>query len=423
MSSRFRTEIRKYWIFCILDNIMETVFVGKSYAQNPKAHYYSHLRGEHSLTEDAYVDADLTEPKYIILEVLNCTGRVAFKHVLAWYHFFEEQGYAILTEEKVGYMVDNMSLDTQKIYEEVCAPYTLEDVLTREVQEPSGHNLKSDEREEKKDKDALVQFNVRVKESVAQSYRSFCKERGVTQSEGLRLLLMGEDYEKRDSLMQSYQKEIDMKDAEIAELKAKNKELLALQKDKESWVFRKRKEWIDVAKTMLSYAIGKTEHREYIDWNDSRVLSIKSREGHELFSSHQYPIVGGGYEVELEGFVWGIQNKKTNPDYSAPIFVFGMLMDKTLVKFRWYYQKSIIGASPLVDEFSSKGSKWIMGCVISKDGAADLVSAVPLAGLKQIDYSDLDVGDLFQIPQPEGKTSNLDRMIAKAATKRLISEK
>jgi len=56
MSSQFRTEARSYWIYGILDEINETAYVGKSYAKNPKKHYYSHMRGEHSLTCDDYLD-------------------------------------------------------------------------------------------------------------------------------------------------------------------------------------------------------------------------------------------------------------------------------------------------------------------------------------------------------------------------------
>ena len=133
MSARFRTEARSYWIYGILDEINETAYVGKSYAKNPKKHYYSHMRGEHSLTCDDYLDTETSKANFYILERLQCSGRIAFKHVLAWYNYFEEQGYVCLTENKVDHMVEHLSLETKEIYDQVCAPFTLDEVLTRKV--------------------------------------------------------------------------------------------------------------------------------------------------------------------------------------------------------------------------------------------------------------------------------------------------
>lgn len=235
MSLGFRSDIRKYWIYGIVDDITETVFVGKTHSKRPKDQYFSHMREEHTLTKDTYSIAYLTEPDFVILECVYCTGRMAFKHVLAWYNFFEEHGYAILTDEKVGAMVGSMSYETQKIYDAVCAPYTLQEVLTRGVKEPQPEQeeMQENEREETEE---LVQMNIRVKESVKQSFRNFCKERDLTQSEGLRLLLLGEDFAERDVVMQAHQKELGVLKEENSLLKKQNKELLGFKRGEESWV-------------------------------------------------------------------------------------------------------------------------------------------------------------------------------------------
>ena len=419
MSSGFHTEIRKYWIYCILNEITETIFIGKTYAKRPKDQYYSHMREEHALTKDVYSMAYLTEPDFIILECVYCTGRIAFKHVLAWYHYFEEQGYAILTDEKAGDMVDNFSYETQEIYDQVCAPFELNEVLTRTVAEPVIEPTKEDKQ---KDKEKLVQFNVRLKESIAKAYRSFCNEQSVTQSDGLRLLLLGEDFADRDAVMQSYQREIVALKTENSKLKEENKKLLALQRDKESWALRHRKEWIHVAKTIVRRMV----ERAYIPYFpfelNKRILRLKSKEGYELFSSHNYPQKGGCYEVIVSGLVYGIGGENNGPERTVPLFVCGKHKDKIPLKFRWYPRQDFIGVSPNDRNISFEG-KWLLGCVIAKDGAADLVCAVPLCWLDRAETamlelnSELGLDDEISNAQIQGKKPGLDSMINAANKK------
>lgn len=420
MSSGFHTEIRKYWIYCILDEITETIFIGKTYAKRPKDQYYSHMREEHALTKDVYSMAYLTEPDFIILECVYCTGRIAFKHVLAWYHYFEEQGYAILTDEKAGHMVDNFSHETQKIYDQVCAPFELNEVLTRTVMEPVIESTKEDKQ---KDKEKLVQFNVRLKESVAKAYRSFCNEQGVTQSDGLRLLLLGEDFADRDVVMQSYQQEFDALKTENSKLKEENKKLLTLQSNEESWALRHRKEWTLVAKTIVSRMV----ERAYIPYFpfelNKKILRFKSKEGYELFSSHHYPQEGGCFEVIVSGLVYGLGRGNNGPERNVPLFVCGKLKDKTPLKFRWYPRQDFIGVHPNDKNISFEG-KWLLGGVIAKDSAVDLVCAVPTCWLEQAEAAMLDVDselnmdEKIPIARIQGKKPSLDSMIVMAEGKK-----
>lgn len=386
MSSDFRRKARKYWICCILDKTQETVYVYMSYAKNPKTQYYAHMRGEISLTRDDYLDADITKPEFLVLETIYCVGRIAFKHVLAWYHYFEEQGYAIIVEEKMGNMEDFMGYESQKIYDEVCAPFSLDEVLTRKVEEPVLEREKA-----KQEKEKLVQFNVRVKESVAQAYRLFCAERGITQSDGLRLLLMGEDFIEHDLMMQSYQKEFGVLKEKYSQLKKQNKELLEFKKGEESWVMHQRKAWINIAESMLNIVI-----RRYVGYRDdlfeeSKSLSFKSEEGYEMFCNHDYPLEGGCYGVYITGRVRGLQSNKTNAEQSSHTFICGELEDNTRVKFRWINKKQIIGIKPNDYEVTYWGPNWLIGCIMSKDGAADVVCAVPLNGIDRIDAFLIDM--------------------------------
>lgn len=88
MSSGFRTQIRCYVIYCIFDDVDNTVYVGKSYAKTPRAQYRAHINGTRWRTKDTYEAVDKAQLEYIVLEIIRCTGSIAYKHILAWYMWY-----------------------------------------------------------------------------------------------------------------------------------------------------------------------------------------------------------------------------------------------------------------------------------------------------------------------------------------------
>lgn len=413
MSSKFRSEIRRYWIYCILDEIKETVYIGKSYAKNPKSNYYAHLRGEYARTKDAYADADITQPDFFILEALYCTGRVGFKHILAWYTYFRAHNFTTLTEDNVEYMMDNMSSDTNEIYDEVCAPYTLSTVLSREVHAPIAPQAASGKPKKEKDgTDTLKQLNIRVKPCIAQSFRAFCSERNLSQSNGLRLLLLTEDYNARELVMRSFLQEVNEKNAEIACLEEKCKELTELQKENETWVQYQRKEWTRIAKEIVGYVIAHSNLASPHLRTSLKSCSIKGTEGHRLFQLHQYPSSGGCYEVTITGLVRGYSRRKQDVEQYDPLFVCASMADGTLLKMRYYPKADYIGVHPAKWDLTYWGEQWLLCCIIAKDGAADLICAVPMNKFGCMPTLTQQGSHFLHELQIEHKTSNLDSIIA-----------
>lgn len=370
------------------------------------------------LTKNEYLNADITKPEFIILEIILCTGRIAFKHILAWYNYFEEKGYAILTNEKLGQMADNMSLETQEIYNNICAPYGLQEVLTRDVETPQ---TEQEEKQENKHEDigneALAQMNIRVKESVKQSFRSFCREKRLTQSEGLCLLMLGQDFAARDLMMQSYQQELNALKTENDKLKEENKRLLTLQRDKNSWVLRHRNEWIHIAKTVVSLIVERVIKPRVVFELPKKPLRFKSKDGYTLFSSHNYPQEGGCFEVNISGLIYGTGRENNSPEKNVPLFVCGELKDKTPVKFRWYPREDFFGIPPCNRNVSFEGD-WLLGGVVAKDGAVNLVFAVPLRGIEQVKPFALDIEAEILAIENERETFSVDELIAAANRRR-----
>ncbi len=417
MSSRFRSQIRRYVIYCIFDDVNYTVYISKSYSKTPKSQYWAHINGKCWGTKYTYETVDKSQLEYIVLEMLYCTGSTAFKHILAWYQFFAERGYIAITGEKLDYMMDNMSAETQKIYDEMCLPCGLEEVLTREVIDPAQipevqHN--------EKPKDALVQMNMRIKASVADAYRSYCKNRKITQSEGLQLFLTGEEMESRDKFLQNYQQEIINRDNRIAELEEQNKKLLAVQRGEESWALQQRKEWTSIAQSVLRYVIAWVVPPKLNPDKKEIKLRLRNRDGHALFESCNYPANGGCYEVTIKGLIWGLQREKSHAERNCPLFICGELKNGTSIKARWYARKEYMGIAPTAEMFSCWKGTWLIGCVIAKDGAADLVCAVPVPKFDHLDEhyatgetieADVELGDENV---PKARKPSLDLLIDSA---------
>ncbi len=269
----------------------------------------------------------------------------------------------------------------------------------------------------------MGQFNMRIKESDAQAFRAFCIERGITQSEGLRLLLLTEDFEKRSLLIDEFQHELDKRDSEIANLKDILREATGLQKERHSEILRKRREWVNIAQEILHYTMDRSvivhEDPELI----KRPLRLKNTDGKKMFHSYHYPEHGGCLEVLIEGHVWGLQNKKVSPDQVTPIFICCKLSDGKPVKYRWYPKKNFIGVPPTSEAVSQWGTSWLLGGISSQDGAMDVVCALPLNAVKRPNLSllnidtalalndDFDLDDTFPaLPTPK-KPSGLDAVI------------
>lgn len=143
--------------------------------------------------------------------------------------------------------------------------------------------------------------------------------------------------------------------------------------------------------------------------------SIKGNEGYRLFHLHQYPSAGGCHEVIINGLVRGFSRAKQNAEQCAPLFICGTLLeDNTTVKYRWYAKKDYIGVSPINWDLTCLGDRWLLCCIIAKDGAADLVAAVPMSRFDHLLSSTQQRNDAPLDLQIDRQTSRLDSLIAAA---------
>ena len=362
MKSEFYTKERIHHIYAIVDHMDGATYVGKTISENPRSRFCAHRRGECRLTrcEFSFVVSGMEQPvKFHLLESVVCTGSEAYRHVVAWCHFFRERG-ALMVNQK-GTLLDAESLQpqTQEIYEGICAPHSLEEVLTREVvplrRKPEKDDYSPPPR----------RLSVSVPEETWETFKSFCSQNALSQKEGLRLLLLTQEEVDCQRLAASIQAELAKKDAEIAELEAK------LEK-KRGYIRRMRDRNVIVVEACQQFARGVISRLPAPATPKLKGMSFKTAKRRVDFSSYAYPSGSGCDYFTPEHLVYG-------KGVAAALFVLGRNASGDKVKLRWYDKDSYVGATFKWSAHAYKGAFWLVGYTLAQDGAVDLVAALPLS--------------------------------------------
>ena len=391
MKKEFYKEIKHHYIYAIMDLIEECVFVGKTCAKDPRSKYRAHLRGEIQMTKDDFEQGE-TEGvlSFRVLESLDCTEAEAYKHLLAWGHFFEENGCALIMAPKSAAACDDFLPETEEIYKKVCALVTLEEVWRRRV--PIEKEV------EQIQEYPLKQMNIRLREDVMSWFRDFCQEEHLTQSEGLHQLLLARQEQLKSRQEDMFVRELRRKNREIQKLKAENNRLKQLKTDKGDAARKQRDCWIEMIRQMLAILFADKKGGDVLREPIPEYRYFKAKRSLAL-RDYLYPKSSGSCIIILEMFVRG-------DGKHAPLFIFGHTPEGEKMKLRWYPKPEQVGIYPRSDRYAYEGAEWLVGYIEAKDGAMDLLAVVPLDKFK-IDATQVDA-----------EKSSLDMVIEKAAKRR-----
>lgn len=374
------TIVRHHYIYIIYHEIDHATFIGKTYSRDPYTVLNAHLRGERASTrEDFGSDPDWNDlVNFHILESLECTGADAYRHVIAWCRFFEDAKFTLIVPYGTARYSEYFQPETQAIYDAVCALFTVEEVLSREIPlwegsptnpSPVPSSFFGDDDDEPSWKTTLEQLNIRVKGEVAESFRYFCKKEGITQSTGLQLLLLSQKEKRIRLITDSFLDDIHAKDEKIAKLKEE------LEEAKEKLAETSQKRANDkVCATVIRRAVKQAIKLQKPDpyWSPMYPISFYRASKVLDFSAYSYPSENGYCFIELDALVYGRGPR-------AALFVLGHTADDSLIKLRWYPKKEFIGISPAIKSpFYHKGSCWSVGYFLANDGAYDIYAAVPV---------------------------------------------
>lgn len=385
MERNHYTVTKTFKIYAILLPAEENFcFVGKTTGRRLSAVYHRHRRGEVTATEGFLSQKD-EYPQLYLLEELSLSSAQAYKRVLAWIHIFLNNGYAVINHNRSVVQARNLKPDTAHMVEEL-KKEPLENVLQRTlVRKPTDADAKPELQHLAQEKEETATFNVRLKASEKQLFLNFCKKRKLTQKQGFSILL---DYADSSADTKHLQGILKQKDARIRELELYNEKIKAKKVTKGTQEYLK--EYSSFLKNGLEQYLNAifpidvtgeplkaTSYRRYMKEKDINIEYV-------------YPEADGFMCIKLEAFLWGMSRKRT-------LFVLGTTENGHHIRLRYYPRREYMGY-PLHDcPYAHKDAYWFVGFRKSKDGAMDIVMALPLGSLKLEDNTCNEVSRTEQI--------------------------
>ena len=358
MSRPFYHKIRKHRIFAAISEELKVVFVGKSYAESLYSVYSRHSNGRNYLTAEYFGKSPpRVKPDILILEELSCTGAEAYKHIVAWCKYFDEQGFLNLTQSGTQHYSEALLPETEEIFKQI-SKEPLERVLLRKYtpQPPAKRVRKVQWHPEKPEMEKL---SLRLKPQELDTFLELCKGCKLTYREGFAYLLENISVNNPQSLLKQKQQRIETLREEVEELKVR------LAKAREDTRSADRTEAILARAKNVLYSYLQNILPEC---TEEALKPVRMKHDNN-FHDFSYPKEAGCMVVILEKLIYG--NSK------GLLFVLGFDQDGQPVKFRFYAKKDFLGMNPNSSR-AVKGSRWLMHYKQTKDGAMELSAALPL---------------------------------------------
>ena len=362
MSKNYKKILLQH-IYAIIEPDICVVYVGKTTIENPYTKRNDAINGK-----ICSIDGEFSENcKFILLESLYISKPEAFRHILAWYRFFEENGYDVLVMNKAAYMLEFPKEKTMNIYNEVCLPYSVEEIIERNILPLK----KIDETEQyQTEQYPFTQLNIRVRENVAESFRWLSRKLGLSQNDTLKLLMMEKDDEMKICLAE-----------EICALKQEihnYKELLEQQRkqysDDKRRSIEKNKQLVTIFKNFINLLADFLKDLDVL--SDEIIKPKKFNDCKELFHSYSYPVTSGCCIATMDEIIMGKYHTSKFGEVSSTKFLLFNTLDGEKIKLRLYGGKSFAGCHPM--KLAHKNTLWFIGYTVSDDGAANMISGLPI---------------------------------------------
>ena len=224
-------------IFFLIDEDQKIAHMDISFSKDPAAVLRKHIRGEIPETEAIIFRMKMEDiPRMWVWEAGRITRGVALTYLQIWQTVFQSEGYEVigtLITEEMREGLPQLSGMQKWPLRNVGVESLLHGKIAKRIEsENAGRDRRS----------ALQKFTVdatdevmriRVKENTAYRFRCFCKEKGITQNQGLELFL-GDYTDIVEPLIMDLQKRLEKANSEL-EKKEQEKEKLreALRKAEE----------------------------------------------------------------------------------------------------------------------------------------------------------------------------------------------
>lgn len=368
MQANHYTGQKHFLVYALVLPDETLVYIGKTAGKRLSAAYSQHIRGKIAATRDYFSKEEGCRPDLHLLEVIDTTAALAYRHVLCWIHRFQEADFQPLNHEGSLTQAARLLPETQRILDsfpheeiQVLLSRTKLDRITaadaKSVSPPSHASR------------CVTQLSLRLTETEKTAFTSFAKKMHCNQREAF-LYFMEAAFEKQGDLLQvshRSKKTIDALSKENEKLRRQNQRLRNHTSPEFQQIDNLRKQQALCKQGILDY------FQNYVP--NSSGASLLPTEIYRKFmrsvppeKAYQYPPEVGFLEFFPEAILCGKH---------PVLFLVGTDPEGNRFKFRVYSKKTNIGLS-LQSIYGTVGSHWYLGFQKSKDGAMDLTFALPI---------------------------------------------
>ena len=370
-------------------------YIGKTTSRRLSAVYSTHICGRCAATEGCFTHEG--RPELYLLERVTLPRAEAYRHVVAWVRVFLDEGYDCLNHEGTDQQARALLPETARLVAQLCqTPFP--DILRKcRLNHPRDGDLPplAASTEE------MTQMNVRIRKTDKAQFDVFCKRRKLSQKEGFALLLDAAraDRDGEEKLLKSRGEQIETLRQEKEKLAGKLK--AARENTPLPPEARAREELALLQKGIPQYLsaslptpppgrpLPQTSYRRFVK---NLAYDEKPR----------YPEAEGFLVIAAKALLWGSSRHRA-------CFLVGRGADGTLYRIRMYPREDFVGVSLRDSPYAREDSRWYVGVRQAKDGAMDLICALPLPALVPAERS----GE-----KPKGTGPSLSQRIADAEKRR-----
>ena len=375
-----KEKVEKYCIYAIIAG--KKAFVGKTTSDDYGAILRRHRRGEIKHTRKHFGRRGSTEPKFVALLTVETDFTVAYRYVVAFMRCFLDDGYEVLNSCGMIDHARDLHFHTQKILESIkliplairlqgmAGNTAMENQMPNLIPEEEHNQMATAQKEL-----ATEKLTVRLTPTDKKGLADLAKVTGVSQSKMVMLLLenyensgsagMGEsciDYVHR--VLSKYEDRIETLEGENRMLRQKQKE--SEVREKEAYVKREK----EFNRTLTAYFgsfVSLLPDNPPLDQGLYRDYLAKTHRCEQA----RYP------ETE-DPFVFFPERVMLGREKRFPLFITGYDRYRRNTLLRFYPKKNYVGFNFADKEYGVQGSCWMVRCERAKDGAMNLVFALPL---------------------------------------------
>lgn len=375
-----KEKIEEYCVYAIIAG--KRAFVGKTTSDDHHAILRRHRRGEIKHTRKHFGRSGSTEPKFVALLTVEADFTVAYRYVVAFIRCFMDEGYEVLNSCGMIEHAKNLHYHTQKLLESINVIPLAIRLQGRTGNAEIANQMPNTIPEGSHDQAVLVQkelatekLTVRLTPTDKKRLADLAKQTGVSKSQLLMLLL--ENYEKSGSagmgescidyvrrMLSKYEDRIETLEGENRQLRQRLREIK--EGEKEAYVKREK----GFHKTLTAYfgnfvpllpdnpPLDQGLYRDYL--------------------ANEPSCEQARYPESEDAFVFFPERVMLGREKRFPLFITGQDRYRRKTLLRFYPKKYYVGLSFTDEEYGVQGSSWLVRCEHAKDGAMDLVFALPL---------------------------------------------